>query len=230
VQLRVVGPVHFLIYPRPNHVKLTALEVLTFKTSQDESVGYKDSMSEQNTPPLKMAHDDVPQNPSFVVLKIAVLKISDTRHEKNDDVGQELVQMIQNAGHQLLEKRIVKDDKYQIRAVLSDWIASQTAQVVICTGGTGITGRDGTPEAIRPLFDKELEGFGEIFRLRSFEKIGLASMQSRCTAGVANGVYIFCLPGSKGAVRDGWALIAPQLDASTRPCNLVMHLSRLTEK
>lgn len=166
----------------------------------------------------------------FVPLKIAVLKISDTRDESTDDVGRELVQTITDTGHDMVEKRIVKDDKYQIRAAVSQWIADRSAQVVITTGGTGITGRDGTPEALLPLFDKELTGFGELFRSISYEKIGLASMQSRCTAGVANGVYIFCLPGSKGAVRDGWKLISPQLDATTRPCNLVMHISRLTEK
>lgn len=177
-----------------------------------------------------MAHEDVPQDPHFVPLKLAVLKISDTRDEKSDDVGRELVELINHSGHEMIEKRIVRDDKYDIRAAMSDWIASQEAQVVITTGGTGITGRDGTPEAVIPLFDKELLGFGELFRAKSFEKIGMASMQSRCTAGVANGVYIFCLPGSRGAVRDGWELISPQLNASTRPCNLVMHISRLTEK
>ena len=179
---------------------------------------------------VEMTHENGPQNPKFVPLKLAVLKISDTRTEKTDDVGKELVNMIESAGHILTEKRIVRDDKYEIRAAISDWIATRSAQVVITTGGTGITGRDGTPEAVGPLLDKELDGFGEFFRAKSFEKIGLASMQSRCTAGVANGVYIFCLPGSRGAVRDGWELILPQLDASTRPCNLVMHVSRLIEK
>lgn len=166
----------------------------------------------------------------LVPLKVAVLKISDTRTESNDDVGKALVQAVSDAGHEVTEKKIVRDDKYEIRAAVSNWIASREAGVIITTGGTGITGRDGTPEALVPLFDKELTGFGELFRSMSFEKIGLSSMQSRCTAGVANGVYIFCLPGSKGAVRDGWQLIAPQLDSRTRPCNLVMHISRLTEK
>lgn len=177
-----------------------------------------------------MAHENVPQDPQFVALRLAVLKISDTRDEKSDDVGRELVTLIQEAGHHVVEKHIVRDDKYDIRAAISNWIATREAQVIITTGGTGITGRDGTPEAIIPLFDKELVGFGELFRSKSFEKIGMASIQSRCTAGVANGVYIFCLPGSRGAVRDGWELISPQLNASTRPCNLVMHISRLTEK
>lgn len=177
-----------------------------------------------------MNHPEKPKPAGFVPLKVAVLKISDTRDEASDDVGRELVQRIEDAGHTMVEKIIVKDDKYQIRAAMSNWIATRSAQVVISTGGTGITGRDGTPEAVVPLFDKELDGFGELFRSLSFEKIGLASMQSRCTAGVANGVYIFCLPGSKGAVRDGWELISPQLDAQTRPCNLVMHISRLMEK
>lgn len=177
----------------------------------------------------KMAHETSAKDQHFTPLRIAVLKISDTRNEKSDDVGRELVDMIEQDGHKVLEKVIVKDDKYQIRAAISQWVATRAPQVILTTGGTGITGRDGTPEAIRPLFDKELEGFGELFRAKSYEKIGLASLQSRCTAGVANGVYIFCLPGSRGAVKDGWNLILPQLDSRTRPCNLVMHISRLLE-
>jgi len=167
----------------------------------------------------------------LIPLDIAVLTVSDTRVEENDTSGCTLVQRLEDAGHRLAEKRIVPDDVYIIRAVVSHWIADPSVQVVITTGGTGVTGRDGTPEAINILFDKTLEGFGETFRAISFQEIGTSTMQSRAVAGVANGTYIFCLPGSTGACRTGWdRLIKDQLDYRTRPCNLAELMPRLKEK
>jgi len=166
----------------------------------------------------------------FVPVSIAVLTVSDTRHEADDKSGALLVERLRSAGHQLHEKAIVRDDKYRIREVLSRWIAADEVQVVLTTGGTGLTGRDGTPEAARPLLDKEIDGFGEMFRVLSYEGIGTSTLQSRTVAGVANGTYMFCLPGSSGACRDGWdKLIEKQLDYRTRPCNLVELMPRLLE-
>ena len=171
------------------------------------------------------------QERSFQPLDIAILTISDSRSEADDKSGALLVELLQKAGHRLADRQIVPDDIYRIRAVVSTWIADPQVQVVITTGGTGLTGRDGTPEAIRPLFDKEIEGFGEMFRMISWDLIGTSTMQSRALAGVANGTIVFCLPGSTGACRDGWSrLIEAQLDHRTRPCNLVELLPRLTEK
>ena len=167
----------------------------------------------------------------FVPLEIAVLTVSDTRSEETDTSGQTLARRLAEAGHRLAEKRIVPDDIYRIRAVVSQWIADPSVQVVIITGGTGVTGRDGTPEAVKVLFDKTLEGFGETFRAISYQEIGTSTMQSRALAGVANGTYVFCLPGSSGACRTGWdSLIKDQLDYRTRPCNLAELLPRLREK
>jgi molybdenum cofactor biosynthesis protein B len=167
----------------------------------------------------------------FIPLSIAVLTVSDSRGEAEDKSGKLLVSRLETAGHRLAEKAIVRDDIYQIRATVSRWIAEPTPQVIISTGGTGVTGRDGTPEAIRPLFDKEISGFGEMFRVLSFESIGTSTLQSRATAGVANGTYLFCLPGSSGACADAWdQLIQQQLDYRHRPCNLVELIPRLLEK
>ena len=167
----------------------------------------------------------------FLPLRIAILTVSDSRTEDNDTSGKTLVQRLEDAGHHLAEKQIVPDDLYKIRAVVSQWIAEPAVQVIITTGGTGVTGRDGTPEAITPLFDKTLDGFGETFRAISFHEIGTSTMQSRAIAGVANGTYIFCLPGSSGACRTAWdALIKDQLDHRTRPCNLAQLMPRLLEK
>lgn len=167
----------------------------------------------------------------FIPLSIAVLTISDSRTEADDKSGKLLVTRLEKAGHSLAEKAIVPDDIYQIRAIISRWIAEATPQVIISTGGTGVTGRDGTPEAMRPLFDKEISGFGEMFRVLSFESIGTSTLQSRATAGVANGTYLFCLPGSSGACADAWdKLIQQQLDYRHRPCNLVELIPRLLEK
>ena len=168
---------------------------------------------------------------SFIPLKIAVMTISDTRTEEDDTSGNTLVERLTEAGHTLAEKAIVPDDIYQIRAVLSRWIADENVHAVVTTGGTGITGRDGTPEAVKPLLDKEIEGFGEMFRILSYEEIKTSTLQSRAVAGVANGTFLFCLPGSSGACRTGWdKLIMEQLDHRTGPCNLVMLMPRLNEK
>ena len=166
----------------------------------------------------------------FVPLSIAVLTISDTRGEAEDKSGKLLVERLTEAGHELHEKRIVRDDKYAIRAALSEWIADDSVNAVLTTGGTGITGRDGTPEAAAPLFDKAIDGFGEVFRALSYEQIKTSTVQSRAVAGVANATYVFCLPGSAGACSLGWdALISHQLDYRTRPCNLVELMPRLLE-
>lgn len=167
---------------------------------------------------------------AVVSLAIALLTVSDTRTLADDRSGDALQQRLEAAGHRLHERAIVPDNRYRIRAELSRWIANPVVQVVISSGGTGLTGRDGTPEAVSPLLDKTIEGFGELFRVLSFETIGTSTLQSRCLAGVANGTVIFVLPGSLDAVETAWdRLIAAQLNAATRPCNLVQLLPRLTE-
>lgn len=167
----------------------------------------------------------------FKPLNIAVLTVSDTRDESTDKSGATLVAQILNAGHEVAEKKIVRDNIYQIRAVVSQWIINANIDAIITTGGTGVTGRDGTPEAITPLLDKVLEGFGETFRAISFADIKTSTIQSRAIAGVANGTYIFCLPGSANACQTAWEkIIAAQLDSRTRPCNLVQLMPRLLEK
>ncbi|HUQ53573.1 MAG TPA: molybdenum cofactor biosynthesis protein B [Gammaproteobacteria bacterium] len=164
-------------------------------------------------------------------LRVAVLTVSDTRNEATDKSGALLVDRLRTAGHTLAAKTIVRDDLYAIRAIVSAWIADAQVEVVITTGGTGLTGRDGTPEAISVLFDKEIDGFGELFRTISYDEIGASSLQSRAVAGVANATYIFCLPGSSGACATGWdKLIGPQLDFRTRPCNLAELIPRLNER
>ena len=166
----------------------------------------------------------------FTPISIAVLTVSDSRTDSNDKSGHYLVQSLQAEGHRSVEKTIVADDIYQIRAVVSRWIAQENVQAIITTGGTGVTGRDGTPEAIKPLLDKELEGFGEIFRMISYQEIKTSTIQSRALAGVANRTYIFCLPGSSGACKTGWEnLIRDQLDTRHRPCNLAQLMPRLDE-
>lgn len=163
-------------------------------------------------------------------LSIALLTVSDTRTLAEDRSGDALQQRLEAAGHVLRERGLVPDNRYRIRAELSRWIAEEAVQVVITSGGTGLTGRDGTPEAVEPLLDKRIEGFGELFRVLSFETIGTSSLQSRCLAGVANGTVVFVLPGSLDAVETAWdRLISAQLDGATRPCNLVQLLPRLTE-
>ncbi len=172
----------------------------------------------------------MPEKRVFKPLNIAVLTASDTRTEENDTSGKTLVERLRAAGHKLADKRIVPDDTYQLRAVVSAWIANAGVDVVISTGGTGITGRDGTPEAIEVLLDKKLDGFGEIFRMLSWEEIHTSTIQSRALGGVANGTLVFCVPGSSGACRTAWdKLIEPQLDYRTRPCNFVELIPRLLE-
>lgn len=167
---------------------------------------------------------------TFEALGIAVLTVSDTRNESNDASGDALVGALSAAGHRLAGRRIVGDDKYRIRAVVSDWIVDRDVNVVLTTGGTGLTGRDGTPEAVLPLLDKTIDGFGELFRAISYEDIGTSSLQSRCIAGVANGTYVFCIPGSTNACTTAWErLIRAQLDSRTKPCNLVDLIPRLRE-
>ncbi|MDQ5909675.1 MAG: molybdopterin adenylyltransferase [Pseudomonadota bacterium] len=167
----------------------------------------------------------------FQALNIAVLTVSDTRTLADDASGQTLVERLTGAGHQLAERAIVTDDIYQIRAILSRWIADPDVQIVLTTGGTGMTGRDSTPDAVRPLFDKEIDGFGELFRMLSWEEIGASTLQSRALGGLANATFIFCLPGSTGACRTGWdRILQAQLDARIRPCNLVELLPRLRER
>lgn len=168
---------------------------------------------------------------SFIPLSICVLTVSDTRTEQDDSSGSLLVERLLAAGHKLQEKRICADDIYEIRAVIANWIADPVINAVLTTGGTGVTGRDGTPEAVEPLLDKVIDGFGEMFRKISWDQIATSTMQSRCLAGVANRTYVFCLPGSSGACRTGWdKLISAQLDYRTRPCNLVELMPRLRER
>jgi molybdenum cofactor biosynthesis protein B len=158
----------------------------------------------------------------FQSLGVAVLTVSDTRSEDNDTSGQYLVESLKQEGHQLIDKQIVIDDIYKIRAVASQWIANASVQAILVTGGTGFTGRDSTPEAISVLFDKTVEGFGELFRYLSYDEIGTSTVQSRALAGLANETVIFCMPGSTGACQTAWGkIIREQLDSSYRPCNFV---------
>jgi molybdenum cofactor biosynthesis protein B len=170
------------------------------------------------------------ENRQFIPLNIAVMTVSDTRTEETDKSGNKLKSMLEADGHSMADKAIVPDDIYRIRATISTWIADPDIQVIITTGGTGLTGRDGTPEAVAPLLDKVIDGFGEMFRVLSYDIIGTSTLQSRTLAGVANGTFIFCLPGSTGACKDGWSkLISAQLDYRTQPCNLVELMPRLLE-
>jgi molybdopterin adenylyltransferase len=157
-----------------------------------------------------------------ITLGVAVLTVSDTRSEDTDTSGHYLAGAVQEAGHRLADKKIVIDDIYQIRAVLSQWIADSNVQAVLITGGTGFSGRDSTPEAVSVLFDKSVDGFGELFRAISFDEIGTSTIQSRALAGLANNTIIFCVPGSTNACRTGWEkIIRSQLDSTYRPCDFV---------
>lgn len=167
----------------------------------------------------------------FKPVRIAVLTVSDTRTEENDTSGALLAGRIEAAGHELADRAIVRDDRDAIRERVSGWINDETIDVVISTGGTGLTGRDVTPDAVKPLFEKEIEGFSVIFHQVSFQSVGLSTLQSRACAGLAKGTFVFCLPGSNGAVKDGWdKVIALQLDSRHRPCNLVELMPRLMER
>ena len=164
----------------------------------------------------------------FVPLSLCVLTVSDTRDASNDTSGDYLIEALRAAGHQLHERALAKDDRYRMRAIVSQWIADEAVDGVLITGGTGFTGRDSTPEAIEPLLDKIMPGFGEMFRAISIEEIGTSSLQSRAFAGLANRTFIFCLPGSTSACRTAWEnIIRAQLDARTRPCNLANLRPRL---
>ncbi len=170
------------------------------------------------------------QERPFLSLNICVLTVSDSRTEDDDVSGKVLRDAVEAEGHHCHEKAIVRDDKYEIREIVSRWIRNPEVDVIVSTGGTGITGRDGTPEAIKPLLDKEIEGFGETFRMLSYQEIGTSTLQSRALCGVANATYLFVLPGSSGACRTAWRkVIAAQLDNRTMPCNLVMLMPRLNE-
>jgi molybdenum cofactor biosynthesis protein B len=167
---------------------------------------------------------------SFVPLSIAVLTISDTRSLADDKSGNTLVERLEKAGHRLADRAIVTDDVAAIQAQVKTWIADPGVDVVISTGGTGFTGRDVTPEAVEPLFEKRMDGFSIVFHRISFDKIGTSTIQSRATAGVAGATYIFCLPGSPGACKDAWdGILAAQLDYRHRPCNFVEIMPRLDE-
>ena len=164
----------------------------------------------------------------FTPLNVAVLTVSDSRTLEQDTSGQYLVDSLQEAGHQLADRQLITDDIYKIRAVISDWIADPEVHAVITTGGTGFYIRDSMPEAVSVLFDKKIDGFGEMFRLISKDEIGMSTIQSRAIAGMANNTVIFCLPGSSGACRTGWTqIIKEQLDSRTGPCNFVPHLMRV---
>lgn len=163
--------------------------------------------------------------PTFISLNIAVLTISDTRTYDTDTSGDTLVDRLQTAGHMLIDRGIVMDDIYQIRARVSQWIADPQVQVVLMTGGTGFTARDNTPQAVLPLLDKQVDGFGELFRQVSLAEIGMSTLQSRALAGFSNGVLVCCMPGSPGACRTAWdQILVGQLDSRTGPCNFAPHL------
>ena len=172
----------------------------------------------------------IDESRSFLAVNIAVLTVSDSRDLASDRSGAALKERIEAAGHKVAARKIVKDDAAAIKALVAQWIADAEIDVVIATGGTGVTGRDVTPEAFAAVWDKEIPGFGELFRWLSYAKIGTSTIQSRACAGVARGTYLFALPGSTGAVKDGWdGILATQLDIRHRPCNFVELMPRLRE-
>jgi len=167
----------------------------------------------------------------FLPVNIAVLTVSDTRTRDDDKSGNTLADRIEGAGHVVIDREIVKDDVDSIVAKLQEWITQDEVDVVISTGGTGVTGRDVTPEAFQAVYEKDIPGFGELFRMLSFDKIGTSTIQSRATGGVAGGTYLFALPGSPGACKDAWDdILVHQLDYRFKPCNFVELMPRLTEK
>ncbi len=167
----------------------------------------------------------------FKPVRIAILTVSDTRDESTDTSGQILIDRVRDAGHDFAGRAVIRDDIEAIRAQVRDWIGSGAVDAIISTGGTGLTGRDVTVEALEPLFDKTIDGFSVIFHLVSYATVGLSTLQSRATAGLIDGVFVFCLPGSNGAVKDGWdKVIAAQLDSRHKPCNMVELMPRLLEK
>lgn len=164
-------------------------------------------------------------------VRVAVLTVSDTRDEESDTSGNLLAERVAGAGHVVADRRIVRDDVGEIRAAVEGWARSGEVDVIVTTGGTGLTGRDVTPEAIEPLLDKKIDGFSVVFHLVSYQTVGLSTLQSRALGGLIQSVFVFCLPGSNGAVKDGWdKVIAPQLDSRHRPCNFVELMPRLGER
>jgi molybdenum cofactor biosynthesis protein B len=173
----------------------------------------------------------VDESQAIKPVRIAILTISDTRDEESDTSGHVLAERVKAAGHELADKAIVRDSISEIRKKIEGWVASGFVEAIITTGGTGITGRDVTPEAVEPMFDKKIDGFSVIFHLVSYQSVGLSTLQSRATAGIVRGVFVFCLPGSNGAVRDGWdKVISAQLDSRHGPCNMVELMPRLLEE
>ncbi|UHQ20973.1 molybdenum cofactor biosynthesis protein B [Lysobacter sp. KIS68-7] len=170
------------------------------------------------------------QATDFLPLSLCVLTVSDTRTRENDTSGDYLVQALTDAGHRVVERALLPDDRYKLRACVSQWIADDKVDGILVTGGTGFTGRDSTPEALLPLLDKQMPGFGEMFRAVSIEEIGTSSLQSRAFAGMANGTFLFALPGSTSACRTAWdKILRAQLDSRTKPCNLATLRPRLRE-
>ncbi len=173
----------------------------------------------------------IDESRQFVPVQIAIITVSDTRTAADDRSGDTLVERAEAAGHKVVRRALVPDDRGRIEATLRGFIADPEVDVVIATGGTGLTGRDVTPEAFRAVYDKEIEGFGELFRWLSFKHVGVSTIQSRATGGVAQGTYLFALPGSPSACRDAWdEILALQLDSRYRPCNLVELMPRLAER
>lgn len=167
----------------------------------------------------------------FKPVRIAVLTVSDTRDEATDTSGQLLIDRVRDAGHEFAGRAVIRDDIEKIRAQVRDWIDSKVVDAIVSTGGTGLTGRDVTVQALEPLFDKKIDGFSVIFHLVSYASVGLSTLQSRATAGLIDGVFVFCLPGSNGAVKDGWdKVISAQLDSRHKPCNMVELMPRLLEQ
>ena len=172
----------------------------------------------------------IDETKTLIPVRIAVLSVSDTRDAETDTSGDLLAGRVTGAGHTLAERAIVPDERSAIRAKVLAWVASGEVDAIVTTGGTGLTGRDVTPEALEPLFDKRIDGFSVIFHLVSYQSVGLSTLQSRATAGLIGGVFVFCLPGSNGAVKDGWdKVIAAQLDSRHGPCNMVELMPRLME-
>lgn len=187
-------------------------------------------MTGPQAPPIPAPGGKMVADRPFKVVRIAVLTVSDTRTEEDDTSGALLADMIGKSGHDVVDQAIVPDERAAIRAQVSKWIADPEIDAVVSTGGTGLTGRDVTPEAVRPLFDKEIDGFNVVWHMVSYQSVGLSTLQSRACAGVANGTFVFCLPGSNGAVRDGWEkVIRWQLDSRHAPCNMVELMPRLME-
>jgi len=183
------------------------------------------------TAPMLASGGKIDETRLLKPVRVAVLTVSDTRDEESDTSGDVLAARITGAGHELADRAIVRDDVEAIRARIKAWVAAGTVDAIITTGGTGITGRDVTPEAIEPLFDKKIEGFSVVFHLVSYQTVGLSTLQSRATAGIVGGVFVFCLPGSNGAVKDGWdKVISAQLDSRHGPCNMVELMPRLLER